>query len=95
MDPIQYFTDNDRERNILDSNFESDNARLVDHDCCNECRVTIASQTRPFKFSGYSKINPQTEEGLTDHQYFLCDRSVDAFAFKHRGWSKRAANDCP
>jgi hypothetical protein len=88
VDPIQYSIDKNRERNVLDMDFESDNVRLVDHDCCDKCRAIIESETRPFKFSGYSKINPLTEAGLTDHQYFLCDRSFDAFAFKHREWSK-------
>ena len=94
-DPIQYFTDNNAEKNIIEYDFESDNARLADYDCCDNCRATIESQTRRFKFSGYSKINPQTEKGLTDHQYFLCDRSIDAFAFKHRSWSTSAANYYP
>jgi hypothetical protein len=47
------------------------------------------SQAR-IQFAGYSNINPLKVEALTEHQNFLCCRSVNAYILKHRQWSKKA-----
>ncbi|KAF2871550.1 hypothetical protein BDV95DRAFT_572261 [Massariosphaeria phaeospora] len=86
VDPIQYFTDMGSERCVLDSNFETDNVKVVDRECCEEGHKVIRSLRRPFRFAGYSKINPLKVKGLEDHQYFLCDRRIEAFVYKHREW---------
>lgn len=46
------------------------------------------SQVR-IQFAGYSRINPVKVRELTEHQNFLCFRSVEAFVLKHRKWGKR------
>ena len=47
------------------------------------------SQAR-IQFAGYSNINPLITEALSEHQNFLCGRSVKAYILKHRKWSKKA-----
>ncbi|GME40379.1 hypothetical protein BDV95DRAFT_572261 [Neofusicoccum parvum] len=85
VDPIQYAMDMQAERRVLNAAFEASNTK-VDRECCNECQKIVHEQKKHFRFPGYSKINPLTAKGLTEHQYFICDRRVEAFLFKHREW---------
>ena len=55
---------------------------------CDRCEKLIYQHAVKPRFAGYSHINPLIVEQLTDHQYFLCDRMVEAFVFKVREWSK-------
>ncbi|OAL07049.1 P-loop containing nucleoside triphosphate hydrolase protein [Phaeosphaeriaceae sp. SRC1lsM3a] len=85
-DPDQYFADTAEDLG-LESGFETENDMLFDRHCCDDCREIIKPQRRPFKFSGYSNINPHQVSSLKDHQYFLCDRSAQAYVMKQRKWS--------
>jgi hypothetical protein len=71
----------------LESGFETDHELLFDRNCCHSCRELTKAQRRPFKFNGYSNINPRKNSRLTDHQYFLCDRRTEAYVLKQRKWS--------
>lgn len=53
---------------------------------CDRCEERIYRHAAKPKFVGYSNINPQSVETLTDHQYFLCDSIVEAFLFKTKKW---------
>ncbi|KAK8211519.1 hypothetical protein M8818_003172 [Zalaria obscura] len=61
--------------------------------CCRSCResrveakrVAVASQSEEATFSGYYRINADTER-LTDHQYMLFTNRVPAFYFQDREW---------
>lgn len=60
---------------------------------CDRCEKLIYRYTVKPKFAGYSHINPLVVEQLTDHQYFLCDKMVEAFVFKVRGWGKSSSRN--
>ncbi|EEU36409.1 uncharacterized protein NECHADRAFT_102062 [Fusarium vanettenii 77-13-4] len=53
---------------------------------CDKCEERIYRHAVKPKFVGYSNINPQNVETLTEHQYFLCDSIVEAFLFKAKSW---------
>ncbi|KAM0431481.1 hypothetical protein ACHAPT_005459 [Fusarium lateritium] len=53
---------------------------------CDKCEERIYRHAVKPKFVGYSNINPQNVEALTEHQYFLCDSIVEAFLFKYKTW---------
>ncbi|RSM04913.1 hypothetical protein CEP52_006593 [Fusarium oligoseptatum] len=53
---------------------------------CDKCEERIYRHAVKPKFVGYSNINPQNVETLTEHQYFLCDSIVEAFLFKAKTW---------
>ncbi|KAI8654379.1 AAA domain-containing protein [Fusarium sp. Ph1] len=53
---------------------------------CEKCEERIYRHAVKPKFVGYSNINPQSVETLTEHQYFLCDSIVEAFLFKAKSW---------
>ncbi|KAI0437534.1 hypothetical protein F4803DRAFT_570718 [Xylaria telfairii] len=53
---------------------------------CDRCGDLIYKYGVAPRFGGYFQINPRTVERLTDHQFFLCDRSTEAFLFKLRTW---------
>lgn len=63
--------------------------------CCRSCResrveakrVAVASQSEEATFSGYYRINADTER-LTDHQYMLFTNRVPAFYFQDREWGE-------
>ena len=38
----------------------------------------------PLTFSSYDDIDPKRDEGLTDHQLFLCSPHLDGFILKDR-----------
>ncbi|KAH8658138.1 P-loop containing nucleoside triphosphate hydrolase protein [Xylariales sp. PMI_506] len=92
VDPIQYF------QWRVAQNFETTQRavlRSIVHPSsplricsCERCSDLIYSQPRKPRFAGYGQINPLKQEGLTDHQYFLCDKMVESFTFKTRTWEK-------
>ncbi|KAJ8114624.1 hypothetical protein OPT61_g3535 [Boeremia exigua] len=53
---------------------------------CDRCSDMDTAVTRPAKFDGYEYIFYAEVTGLTDHQYFLCPRSVEAFLLDLREW---------
>lgn len=55
---------------------------------CSVCEDHIYRHAAKPKFSEYSKLNLFTVDELTDHQYFMCEMSVQAFAFKLRIWGE-------
>lgn len=55
---------------------------------CRTCDEAIYKHAARPKFEAYGKVNPLLVEGMTDHQYFLCDKVVEAFIFKTRSWRK-------
>jgi len=74
---------------ILPDTFENNDSEATESSLfCQNCRKIIESQTRPFKFAGYSKIDIDATKELTEQQYFLCERMVPAFLFKLRTWRK-------
>ncbi len=58
------------------------------YNSCSRCLDITLQYHKRSKFEGYTGINLATSTGLTDHQYFLCDYSVNAFIFKTRTWGK-------
>jgi hypothetical protein len=75
-------------RTTIVSNFELEDTGGSVSNICPSCESIIQPLRKPFKFSGYSDINSWQVEELTDHQYFLCERSVEGFLFKERRWGK-------
>lgn len=71
----------------LDRALETAHEMLFDRRFCEDCRKTIKSQRRPFRFSGYSNINTSDVSSLTNHQYFVCSWSAVAYVLKERTWS--------
>ena len=61
---------------------------------CSRCQELIYKHAVEPRFKGYSNINPLIVEGMTDHQYFLCDRTVEAFLFKLREWREEQTILC-
>lgn len=55
---------------------------------CSLCEDQIYRHAVKPKFTGYSKFIPFTVEELTEHQYFICERAVEAFVFKFRKWGE-------
>jgi hypothetical protein len=55
---------------------------------CNKCASLESEITKPAKFAGYANIESGKVKGLTEHQYFICNRSVLSFVFAIREWSK-------
>ncbi|KAI0186130.1 hypothetical protein EV127DRAFT_187542 [Xylaria flabelliformis] len=53
---------------------------------CNRCRDLIYQHAVAPRFGGYFQINPIAVERLTDHQFFICDKTVEAFLFNLRDW---------
>ncbi|KAI1740428.1 hypothetical protein F4680DRAFT_419427 [Xylaria scruposa] len=53
---------------------------------CDRCRDLIYQHAVTPRFGGYFQINPIAVEKLTDHQFFICDKSVEAFLFNLREW---------
>lgn len=88
VDPIQYQTDMGQEGITLAANFENDPRHGPPRNCCTGCGEIIQHRQKKFRFSGYSQINPLGADGLTDHQYFLCDRATYGFFFPLRQWSR-------
>lgn len=88
VDSIQHGWDVVSEPVNLDMHFEAHHSNLIGADYCESCKKLLESQKRPFRFAGYSKVNPLKEDTLTDHQFFLCDNHVHAFLFKYREWCK-------
>ncbi|KAF5849405.1 hypothetical protein GGP41_006349 [Bipolaris sorokiniana] len=94
QNPIEglVIADDDRYNEQLDSqpaikdDPETDYGQVFDRHCCDNCRETISSQRKPYRFSGYSNINFVSSLGMTDHQYFLCDDSSPAYVLKQRQW---------
>ncbi|KAH8894173.1 P-loop containing nucleoside triphosphate hydrolase protein [Thozetella sp. PMI_491] len=85
VDPIQYMLYMNSERDDLMSSIERSSATI--HYCpCERCDRLIYQHTAEPRFINYTKINPMTTAQLTEHQYFLCDRKVEAFVFKLRDW---------
>jgi hypothetical protein len=90
VDPIQYAardeSDGGERTTLLASITHPSNPLKI---CsCDRCEKLIYQHVVKPRFAGYSHINPLVVEKLTDHQYFLCDRTVEAFVFKVRAWSK-------
>jgi len=54
---------------------------------CKRCSSMQTEAKKPAKFDGYMRIYPMKVDKLTDHQYFICDRSSLAFIFHIREWS--------
>lgn len=54
---------------------------------CSRCSAMDTERTKPAKFEGYKKIDLKSVKSLSDHQYFLCTRSVLAFVLGIRAWS--------
>ena len=54
---------------------------------CDKCEEVIYQRAIKPRFLTYNKVNPLVEKSLTDHQYFLCDKKVEAFVFNIREWS--------
>ncbi|KAI9664612.1 MAG: hypothetical protein M1821_006058 [Bathelium mastoideum] len=48
--------------------------------------VSLDKKTSGPSFLDYNRISVQDQKGLSDHQYFLCDRAVLAFVLKVRSW---------
>ena len=92
VDPIQYVSWQDVERaTLLESIAHPSNPLKI---CsCDRCEKLIYRHTVKPKFAGYTHINPVLVEQLTDHQYFLSDKMVEAFVFKFREWSKSSTHD--
>ena len=55
---------------------------------CDWCEELIYQHAAQPKFFGYSKFDPHLVEELTEHQYFICHCSVNAFLFKTRAWGE-------
>lgn len=55
---------------------------------CTICEQQIYRNAIQPKFSGYSRWGPHFVEEPTEHQYFICDKEVQAFIFKTRAWGK-------
>lgn len=89
VDPIQYYMRNEgqyqTERRLLMGSVEHPSAPFKICSC-NRCEELIYKHVAKPRFEGYRHINPLVAEGLTDHQYFLCDNTVEAFLFKTRSW---------
>ncbi|MBE3050064.1 hypothetical protein IMZ48_47695 [Candidatus Bathyarchaeota archaeon] len=88
VDPIYYamWGDN-RERAIVLSRLEQPSGPL--RICtCKHCEEAIYQHAVKPRFDGYTKVNPLIVDSLTEHQYFLCNQSVEAFVFKIRSWGK-------
>ncbi|KAF2453269.1 hypothetical protein BDY21DRAFT_293312 [Lineolata rhizophorae] len=54
---------------------------------CKRC-TALNNMKRKSPFADYARINPLTTKELTPHQYFLCDRSFEAFVLKVRSWQR-------
>lgn len=55
---------------------------------CSLCQDQIYRHAVDPKFTEYSRFNPVDVEGLTEHQYFICSKQVQAFVFKLRRWGE-------
>ncbi|KAM0279384.1 hypothetical protein ACHAQH_004649 [Verticillium albo-atrum] len=55
---------------------------------CTRCDESVYQHVAKPKFIGYETIVTLNVEDLTDHQYFLCDPSVETFLFKTRNWKR-------
>lgn len=87
VDPVQYATD----FTVL----RYDSSDIVDRKpsgtpycLCKRCSSLETEATKPAKFDGYMRIDPDKGEGMTDHQYFICARDTNAFIFQVREWSR-------
>ena len=88
VDPIQYqlhFGGSERAQLMSTIELSSSVIRLCP---CNRCDRLVYQHVVKPRFAGYTKINPITITQMTDHQYFLCDRMVEAFVYKIREWSE-------
>lgn len=86
-DPSQYAWDGNKVRVNIAEDFEVNDFGPPTGYCA-RCKSMITAQRRKFRFTGYSHINAETTSELTSHQYFLCDRRVEAFVFGLREWSR-------
>ena len=55
---------------------------------CKHCEEAIYQHAVKPRFRAYTRINPLVVDSMTEHQYFLCDQSVEAFIFKTRSWGR-------
>ncbi|KAI1129035.1 hypothetical protein F5Y10DRAFT_161676 [Nemania abortiva] len=86
VDPIEHQMACPGDRDKLESVAHTSNPLRI---CsCDRCEDLIYKYAVAPRFDSYFQINPRTVEVLTDHQFFLCDKSVDAFLFKLRTWKK-------
>ena len=88
VDPIYYaMWGNNRQRETLMSGLEqpSGPSRIC---TCKHCEEAIYQHAVKPRFRSYTKVNPLIVESMTEHQYFLCDQSVEAFVYKIRSWGR-------
>lgn len=90
VDPVQYVRDRVIERRILVSSVEhpSTPSKIC---TCDRCERLIYSHAVKPRFKGYSRIDPLAQESLTDDQYFICGREIEAFLFKQRSWRESSS----
>lgn len=55
---------------------------------CVRCLTVVGTEPGELIFDSYDRIVHQKRASLTDHQYFLCSRYMEAFLFKTREWGK-------
>lgn len=61
---------------------------------CVWCEKVVYCNVVQARFAGYFGLNPSCGEEMTEHQYFLCDNSVEAFMFKTRQWGLSSFPRC-
>lgn len=88
VDPVQALEDNPPED-------EENQPIIVDQKpsqlplcSCARCSAIDCEKNRGAKFQGYKRIAFKDASYLTEHQFFLCPRSIWAFVLSIRQWSK-------
>jgi hypothetical protein len=93
VDPVQAHEDNPE--------FKADPNIIVDQKLsqlplcsCDRCTTIDCERNRPAKFRGYKRFAFKDANFMTEHQYFICGYSMNAFVLAVRQWSQCNSQFC-